>query len=222
MQIITDRKIIVKDEKSSSACGCSGFDGNGKPQNSAETKMFQDWLDVKYPTWNNGGKLNKGGGYGKYPFGTQTNNAWKNYGSEFSSSRASLMGNLSSMGALGVSTGDNSSSGSSSKEPSQEEKVKMAKVGKVWNKTKGWVADQGGALAILEKGKGIFDTIKGIFGGSSSPSYSSPDQSYPQGSSMPIEQPKEGMSKTAKIAIGVGAGLLLVTLIVIAVKKNKK
>jgi hypothetical protein len=54
-----------------------------KPFNNAnEVKNFQDWLDSNYPTWLKNGKLNKGAGYGNY--GTNTENAYKAYGSIYS------------------------------------------------------------------------------------------------------------------------------------------
>jgi hypothetical protein len=54
-----------------------------KPFNTVnEIKNFQDWLDVNYPTWLKNGKLNKGAGYGNY--GTNTENAYKAYGSIYS------------------------------------------------------------------------------------------------------------------------------------------
>jgi hypothetical protein len=63
------------------------FDATGKPQNKAETKQFQDWLDTNYPTWYNGGKLNGKSGYGN--FGPATNTAWATYGSQFTASMPS-------------------------------------------------------------------------------------------------------------------------------------
>ena len=51
-----------------------------KPFNTViEIKEFQDWLDSNYSTWLKNGKLNKGAGYGNY--GTNTQNAYKAYGS---------------------------------------------------------------------------------------------------------------------------------------------
>ncbi len=51
-----------------------------KPFNTVnEIKNFQDWLDATYPTWLRNGKLNKSAGYGNY--GTNTENAYKTYGS---------------------------------------------------------------------------------------------------------------------------------------------
>jgi len=55
-----------------------------------EIKKFQDWMDTKSGGWvatkdNTGktqyGKLNKGGGYGK--FGPSTEAAWQKYGMEY-------------------------------------------------------------------------------------------------------------------------------------------
>lgn len=46
-----------------------------------EIKAFQDWLDIKYPTWVNGKKLNKGAGYGNY--GPATKAAYNSYGAEY-------------------------------------------------------------------------------------------------------------------------------------------
>lgn len=70
----------------SSGGGGSGSAGGGSskstPFKSAdEIKAFQDWLDTKYPTWLNGGKLNKGSGYGT--FGPSTSSAYTTYGAEW-------------------------------------------------------------------------------------------------------------------------------------------
>lgn len=46
-----------------------------------EIKAFQDWLDIKYPTWVNGKKLNKGTGYGN--FGPATKAAYSAYGTAY-------------------------------------------------------------------------------------------------------------------------------------------
>jgi hypothetical protein len=54
------------------------FPGPGKVQ------QFQDWLDINYPTWLNGGKLNKGKGYGSY--GPSTQKAFTQYGSAYQNS----------------------------------------------------------------------------------------------------------------------------------------
>lgn len=46
-----------------------------------DVKRFQDWLDVNYPNWLNGGKLNKGRGYGT--FGPYTKKAWAQYKTQY-------------------------------------------------------------------------------------------------------------------------------------------
>lgn len=53
------------------------------PSGLNSVKAFQDWLDLKHPTWLHGKRLNKGGGYGN--FGTNTKAAWSKYGSEYKS-----------------------------------------------------------------------------------------------------------------------------------------
>ena len=44
-------------------------------------KDFQDWLDINHPNWVNGGKLNKGSGYGN--FGMLTAAAYNSYGKDY-------------------------------------------------------------------------------------------------------------------------------------------
>ena len=61
------------------------FPGPGKVQ------QFQDWLDINYPTWLNGGKLNKGKGYGNY--GPSTQKAFTQYGSAYQNSSSNSGGN---------------------------------------------------------------------------------------------------------------------------------
>jgi hypothetical protein len=50
---------------------------------SAEVMAFQDWLDITYPTWLNGGALNKNasGGYGNY--GSKTSAAYQSYKQQY-------------------------------------------------------------------------------------------------------------------------------------------
>jgi hypothetical protein len=45
-------------------------------------------LDIKYPTWLKGSKLNKGSGYGN--FGGNTSSAWSKYGAEYTKSIAPI------------------------------------------------------------------------------------------------------------------------------------
>lgn len=47
---------------------------------------FQDYMDTVSQTWNNGGTLNKGAGYGS--FGPNTRTAWAAYGDQYEQSKA--------------------------------------------------------------------------------------------------------------------------------------
>lgn len=66
--------------------GVKTFSGPGTVQ------QFQDWLDVNYPTWLNGGKLNKGKGYGSY--GPSTQKAFTQYGSAYQNSSSNSDGGV--------------------------------------------------------------------------------------------------------------------------------
>jgi hypothetical protein len=55
-------------------------------------QQFQDWLDTNYPTWLNGGKLNKGKGYGSY--GPSTQKAFTQYGSVYQNLSSNSGGNI--------------------------------------------------------------------------------------------------------------------------------
>jgi hypothetical protein len=221
MNIVTNRKVVYdNDYDYSNACGCSGFDGVSKPENSKETQSFQDWLDVRYPTWNNGGKLNKGAGYGRYPFGTQTAKAWKNYGAEFHKARKGFsesMSKTTSNVALPASVSETSPVGEKKK-------------GMLWDKAKGtWVKTSDWLNAhpefkgkLMEVGGNVLGKLfGGIFGGSqpigseSIPEYTSSEQIIPQ------DDKKSTMSTPVKITLGALAAGLLITLIVVATKEKK-
>jgi hypothetical protein len=66
--------------------GVKTFPGPGKVQ------QFQDWLDTNYPTWLNGGKLNKGKGYGNY--GPSTQKAFTQYGRAYQNSSSNSGENI--------------------------------------------------------------------------------------------------------------------------------
>lgn len=67
--------------KGNTSVATKTFPGPGTVQ------QFQDWLDTNYPTWLNGGKLNKGSGYGSY--GPSTQKAFTQYGSTYQNSLSS-------------------------------------------------------------------------------------------------------------------------------------
>ena len=83
MIVKSRRPIIVT---GNSGNGFSSFDANGKPTNEAETKFFQNWLDLNKPGWNLlFGTINKDvkKGYGVYPWTPATDSAWTKHGTEF-------------------------------------------------------------------------------------------------------------------------------------------
>jgi hypothetical protein len=51
-----------------------------------DVAAFQDYMDTVSQTWNNGGTLNKGAGYGN--FGPNTQTAWGTYGDQYEQSKA--------------------------------------------------------------------------------------------------------------------------------------
>ncbi len=183
-----------------------GFDANGKPQTKDETKQFQNWLDVKYPNWLNGGKLNGGYGYGN--FGTATTKAWNNYGSEFAKSIG-----------LGTATPTNTTTGSTPAEPTKDEQIAQAKQGKIWDKTKGWITSDKAkdVLRTLLEGGGLMGAINSLLGtGSATPPADSTPSGTPSGTPAPT-----GMSKVAKIGIAVGIVAVLGIVIYVATRPKK-
>ena len=59
-------------------------------KSATDIKAFQDWLDKVHPNWiNNGGGLHGGGGYGS--FGSKTQKAWSDYGTEYNTASAPVV-----------------------------------------------------------------------------------------------------------------------------------
>ena len=84
-QIVPKKKDNTNVNKgNTSGGGVKTFPGPGTVQ------QFQDWLDTNYPTWLNGGKLNKGKGYGNY--GPSTQKAFTQYGSAYQNSSSNSGG----------------------------------------------------------------------------------------------------------------------------------
>jgi hypothetical protein len=177
-----------------------GFDANGKPQTKDETKQFQNWLDGKYPTWLNGGKLNGGYGYGN--FGTATTKAWTTYGSEF---------------AKTLNTGT-----PTLPEPTKDEAIAKAKLGQIWDKNKGWITSDKSkeVLRVLLGGGSVMDAINSLLGGSSGSGGATGGAVTDGGATGggTATPPPTGLSKNAKIGIAVGIAVLLIVVIVVATK----
>jgi len=90
---------LKKKETVTEVKGNSGGGGGGSSTTTTRTvnfpgpgttQQFQDWLDTTYPTWLNGGKLNKGTGYGSY--GPSTQKAFSQYGTQYQQSLTSGSG----------------------------------------------------------------------------------------------------------------------------------
>ena len=79
MKVLTKYPIYVNKKKVSSGDFYMNVDAN----NVAQIKAFQNWMDIKYPTWYSGGKMNKdvSKGYGTYNDATKS--ADNTYGKEF-------------------------------------------------------------------------------------------------------------------------------------------
>jgi hypothetical protein len=81
------KKILTEDEKKPKNTGGGGSTTKTKFPGPGTVQEFQDWLDTHYPTWLNGGKLDKGTGYGNY--GGNTQKAFGIYSTEYQKSLTS-------------------------------------------------------------------------------------------------------------------------------------
>src|ERR1035437_6156396 len=88
MRVISQNPVIINHKATGNNDQYIPFDGS-KPM---QVKAFQDWLDVKYPGWVAGGKLNKNvnKGYGK--FGPSTKKAAVDHAAEFDAGAAKILG----------------------------------------------------------------------------------------------------------------------------------
>lgn len=203
MKVITEYPVYI-DSNLVGGTDWLNFDSNGKPTTKEETKRFQDWLDANKPGWAagyTGGVLKGGSGYGKYPFGPSTQNAWVSYGAEFAKSIGQVV--TSSQTVTPTSTG--------AATPTATQQAEAKKKGFNWDKAKGvWV--KAGEL-------GITDKLLGLFGIAPKPDSTLPDVSTGGTEVAPTE--KKGMSKTTKLVI-VGGGILVLGLIIFAATRPKK
>ncbi len=113
MKVITSYPVYVDNVRESDADlymseypeTMSSFDSTKE----AQVKAFQNWLDVKYPTWFQGGKLNRdvSKGYGIY--NAETKSADEKYGKEFDTAVMGVIPTLVQVGgsAQGATTGFN-------------------------------------------------------------------------------------------------------------------
>lgn len=194
MKIITGNPVILNGVKQNTNDYYLGFDA----KNTDEVKAFQDWLDIFYPTWLKGGKLNKGAGYGSYGPSTK---AMEGKIAEFEK----VTGKSTTATPL-VDT----------KAPTPQEVEKQKKLGKVWDASK--------KAFVFAKESGILDTLLGKLGiqkqdtsAGQTPVATSTETQTETGSGQP---PKEGMSTTTKIVLIGGGVVLLGVIIYFATKSN--
>lgn len=199
--VIMDRKVIAN-KFAANTMNFSSFDANGKPVTKAEIQSFQNWLDVKYPTWLNGGKLNKGSGYGT--FGPSTTNAWTNYGSGFVADMKALSGTL-------AQTFTPTSNTVPATDTSAAQQEKMKKLGYFLDRAKG-VYTKAKELGFLD---GILNRL-GLGGATTQ------QESAPIITTTTETPPPSGMSTTTKVLIGVGVAAVLITILVVATKSKEK
>lgn len=199
MNIVTKRKVIYNNDYTySNACGCSGFDGS--KASTSQIKDFQFWYNLKYtPKLKTDGVLD-----------VLTKGAIASKGNEYDLSK-------------GFKSTTSSSLPNSVSETSP---VGEKKKGMLWDKAKGTWIKGSDWLNRNPEFKNRLQTAGGnllgnLFGGL----FSSPNQAL--GSSeiqeyTPIETmpEKSKMSTPVKVALGLGAAALLITLIVVATKKK--
>jgi hypothetical protein len=225
MKVLTKYPVYINRKKVSGADLYMNFDSNGKPTNSSETKIFQDWLDAKYPTWVNGSKLNKGSGYGKYPFGPATAKAWAAYGTQFVTEAKATIGAGQNVIAPVVTTSEPTQQQVvTTSEPTQQQKDEAAKKGIQWDKLKGWVnvATQAGQQS------GVFDAILNKFGlgtTSTTPVTTTPEGGgtavLPGGGSVTVTTPEEEAKKKRRKMLIIG-GVAVVVIVAAVLLLRKK
>lgn len=88
MKVITSYPVIHVTSRAKK--NCPEFLSMDASSSTSQVKAFQDWLDVKYPTWYMGKKLSKASGYGV--FGPITKAAYGRYGKEFDKGAQDLLG----------------------------------------------------------------------------------------------------------------------------------
>lgn len=204
MTIKTINPVYVNKTRESEPSKYLAFDSNGKPEKSKpnEVKSFQSFANSK------GAKLTVDG-----KWGAQSESAWSKYGADFIATAKALSANIGST----IMSDSTPTSTDTTTEPTKEEAIKQAKLGKVWKKGKGWIDDQGGALAVLEKYKGFIEGIKGLFSKTDTQNSSSAVEPTPE------YTPDGGKPKwsTTKKVVVIGGSALALGLIIFAIVKSK-
>lgn len=229
--VTIDGKRISKPSKYLSADGDDddyyGFDANGKPTNSAETKMFQKWLvakgvDISFTTKATATKPSKtySGAEaidGDMRAGSKTAKAWDTYGAEFTASMKSLGNTLGNLFESGATTSTETTT-TPTVEPTKEEKIEQAKKGVIWDKVKGWVKSDKAkdVLKSLLAGEGFMGFLNTLLGGGSGAGTTTDGTT-----TTTTDTTQTGMSKGAKIGIAVGIVAVLGIVIYVATRPKK-
>lgn len=197
MIVKTINPVIINKKRISVPSKYLSFVGTGISVD--ELKAFQSFANSK--GWSPA--LVEDGKWGKF-----TQKAIDSLGAEYDKVLAGKTSTGGTTGSTGGSTGDVTKGVT----PSVDEQNRMAKVGKVWEKGKGWVTS-GKAKNFLDNAKGLFG---GLFGGANATTDNTSTYVAPE----TTPEAKKGLSKGAKIGIAVGVALVL-GLIVYKVTRKK-
>jgi hypothetical protein len=195
-----------------------GFDASGKPTTKAEVKQFQTYLvskgvDISYTT--KAGKTFSGANAidGDMRAGSKTAKAWDTNGADFVKSL--------STGTTPEIKKDETKKDETKKdektptaEPTKDEKIANAKLGKIWDKTKGWITSDKAkdVLRSLTEGGGFMGFLNALLGGGSGTETTTTD------GTTTIEKIPTGMSKGAKIGIAIGVVAVVGIIIYVATR----
>jgi hypothetical protein len=190
-----------------------GFDASGKPTTKAEVKQFQTYLvskgvDISYTT--KAGKTVSGAKAidGVMSAGSKTAKAWDTNGADFVKS-------LSTGTTPTGTTPTGTTPTTPTAEPTKEEKIAKAKLGKIWDKTKGWITSDKAkdVLRSLTEGGGFMGVLNALLGGGSGTETTTTD-----GTTTTTETTPTGMSKSAKIGIAIGVVAVVGIIIYVATR----
>lgn len=190
-----------------------GFDASGKPTTKAEVKQFQTYLvskgvDISYTT--KAGKTFSGANAidGDMRAGSKTAKAWDTNGADFVKSL--------STGTTPEIKKDETKKDEKTPtaEPTKDEKIANAKLGKIWDKTKGWITSDKAkdVLRSLTEGGGFMGVLNALLGGGSGTETTTTD------GTTTTETTPTGMSKGAKIGIAIGVVAVVGIIIYVATR----
>jgi hypothetical protein len=211
-----------------------GFDASGKPTTKAEVKQFQTYLvskgvDISYTT--KAGKTFSGANAidGDMRAGSKTAKAWDTNGADFvkSLSTGTTPTGTTPTGTTPTGTtptgttptGTTPTGTTPTAEPTKDEQIANAKLGKIWDKTKGWITSDKAkdVLRSLTEGGGFMGVLNALLGGGSGGDGSTGGSTggSTDGGTTP---PPTGLSKGAKIGIAIGVVAVVGIIIYVATR----